>query len=139
MRGNWIDFFHFLKNFVKTHCVENCRGINNLISIFEKQIYNGWNNKFWTLRWNFGQVWRIHENDWGDFIPLWNWHPMCSMLEFTSKVIYWGVLTTVRDLQSFGQQVLVTFLFSWRKPNFANDLANYLCMVSIQKILFGKK
>ena len=147
MRGNWIDFFHFLKNFVKTHCVENCRGINNLISIFEKQIYNGWNNKFWTLRWNFGQVWRIHENDWGDFIPLWNWHPMCRMLEFASKVIYWGFLTTVRvrgirDLYSFGQHVLVPIFLYFnlnRKPIYTNNLAKCLCMVSIQKILFGKK
>ena len=111
------SIFHFLKNFVKTHCVENFRGINNLVSIFEKQIYNGRKKKFRTLQWNFGQVWRIHENDWGEFIPFWNWHPMCRMLEFASKVIYWGVLTTVRvcgikDLQSFWQQVLVTiFLY----------------------------
>ena len=46
--SNWCveieSIFYLLKNFVKTHCVENFRRINNLISIFEKQIYNGWKN-----------------------------------------------------------------------------------------------
>ena len=75
----------FRQNTLRWKISENQQVDNNS---FWKQIYNGWKNKYWTLQWNFGQVWRIHENDWGDFIPLWNWHPMCHMLGFTSNAFW---------------------------------------------------